>query len=111
MADKLTLSEIAIMSAPWELNHPNDSVVLTIDVADSPTAKLRLSKIYSVETFTLKDDYLLVLQEYIFLQLENTHSLGNRSRSRLLDAPFCTLHYRDMGDFFSLRKSATERLI
>ena len=56
MADKLTLSEIAIMSAPWELNHPDDSVVLTIDVADSPTAKLGLSEIYSVETFTLKDD-------------------------------------------------------
>jgi hypothetical protein len=112
MADKLTLAEIATMSAPRELNHPDDFVILTLDVLDSPLAKLRLSKIYNVETSTLNDDYLLVLQDYITQQLESTPGLDNWSRSRLLDAHFCTLHRRDNGDLLvSLRKPATERLI
>jgi hypothetical protein len=112
MADKLTLAEIATMSAPRELNHPDDFVILTLDVLDSPLAKLRLSKIYNVETSTLNDDYLLVLQDYITQQLESTPGLDNRTRSRLLDAPFCTLHRRDDGDLLvSLRQPATERLI
>jgi hypothetical protein len=111
MADKLTLPEIAIMSALRELNHPDDFVILTIDVADSPSAKLRLTEIYNVETSTLNDDYLLVLQDYITQQLENTHGLGKLSRSRLLDARICTKHCRDNGVLVSLRKPATERLI
>jgi hypothetical protein len=60
------------MSAPQELNHPNDFVILTVDVADSPIAELRLSEIYDVETSTMNDDYLLVVQNYIALQHSNS---------------------------------------
>lgn len=112
MADKLTLLEIATMSAPRELsNHPDDLVILTVDVAGAPKAELRLTEIYDVATSTLNDDYLLVFQSFIALQLESTHGLSELSRSRLLDARFCTLQMRANGDLISLRKPATERLI
>ena len=99
------------MSAHRELNHPDDFVILTVDVANSPLGKLRLAQIYDVETSILNDDYLSVIQDFVTQQLENTHGLDLRSRSRLLDAPFCTLHRRGNGDLLSLRKPATERLI
>jgi hypothetical protein len=99
------------MSAPRELNHTNDFVILTVDVADSPIAELRLSEIYDVETSTMKDDYLLVLQDYIALQLEDTVGLGDRFKFRLLDSCFIPLHCRANGDVVSLRKPAMERLI
>lgn len=111
MADLLTLSEIATMSAPRELNHPDDFVILTVDVADSPIAEVRLSEIYNVETSTMNNDYLLIFQAYIDLQLENTHELSNQSRSRLLVSRFIPLHCRENGDLLSLRKPALERLI
>lgn len=100
------------MSAPGELfNHPNVFVMLTVDVVDSPTAKLLLTEIYNVETLALNDDYLHVFQRLISLQLENTVGLGDWSRSHLLDARFCTLHCRAKGNLISLRKPSMERLI
>ena len=90
---------------------PDDFVILTVDLADSPIAELRLTEIYNVETSTVNDDYLLIFQEYVTLQLENTYGLGNRSKSRMLDARLCTLHRRANGNLFSLRKPAMERLI
>lgn len=93
------------------MNHPDDFVILTVDVANSPLAELRLTEIYNLETSTLNDDYLLVLKDYVTQQLEDTHGLDFRSRCGLLDARFCTLHRRGNGDLLSLRKPATERLI
>jgi hypothetical protein len=99
------------MSAPRELNHPDDFVILTVDVADSPMAELRLSEIYDVQTFTMNDNYLLVLQDYIALQLEAAFGLCDRFKFCLLGSRFIPLHCRANGDIVSLRKPALERLI
>ena len=99
------------MSAPRELNHPDDFVVLTVDVADSPIAELRLSEIYDVETSTINDDYLLVLQNYVALQLKATFGLCDRFKLHLLDSRFIPLFCRANGDIVSFRKPAMERLI
>jgi hypothetical protein len=99
------------MSAPRELNHPDDFVVLTVDVADSPIADLRLSEIYDVETSTINDDYLLVLQNYVALQLKATSGLCDRFKLHLLDSRFIPLFCRANGDIVSFRKPAMERLI
>lgn len=56
---------IATMSAPRELNHLDDFGVVTVDLADSPIAELRPSEIYNVDTSTINDDYLLVLQDCV----------------------------------------------
>ncbi len=103
--------KIGTMSAPRELNHPDDFVILTVDVADSPIAELRLSEIYDVETSTINDNYLLVLQDYVALQLKATFGLCDRFKFRLLDSRFIPLHCRANGDIVSLRKPAMERLI
>jgi hypothetical protein len=99
------------MSAPRELNHPDDFVILTVDVADSPIAELRLSEIYDVKTSTMNDDYLLVFKEYVALQLKATFGLCDRYKLRLLDSHVIPLHCRANGDVVSLRKPAMERLI
>jgi hypothetical protein len=99
------------MSAPRELNHPDDFVVLTVDIADSPMAELRLTEIYDVETSTISDDYLLVLQDYVSLQLKATFGLCDRSKLHLLDSRFIPLYCRENGDIVSFRKPAIERLI
>ncbi|KAI2489199.1 hypothetical protein MHU86_25391 [Fragilaria crotonensis] len=99
------------MSAPRELNHPDDFVILTVDVADSPIAELRLSEIYDVQTSTMNDDYLLILQGYVALQLKATFGLCDRFKFHLLNSPFIPLHCRANGDIVSLRKPAMERLI
>ena len=98
------------MFAPRELNHPDDLVILTVDVADSPIAELRLSEIYNIDTSTIYDDHLLVFKDYITFQLEKTYGLDDNSRLRLLDARFCIFHCRANGDLLSLRKPALERL-
>ena len=99
------------MSAPRELYHPDDFVILTVDVADSPIAELRLSEIYDVETSTMNDDYLLVFQDYVALQLKNTFGLCDQIKLLLMDSRFIPLHCRANGDIVSLRKPAMERLI
>ncbi|KAI2495076.1 hypothetical protein MHU86_19431 [Fragilaria crotonensis] len=99
------------MSAPRELNHPDDFVILTVDVADSPIAELRLSEIYDVETSTINDDYLHVLRDYVALQLQATFGVCDGFKFRLLGSRFITLHCRENGDIVSLRKPALERLI
>jgi hypothetical protein len=99
------------MSAPRELNCLDDIVILTVDVADAPIAELRLSEIYNGETSTLKNDFLVVFQAYIALQLEKTNGLSDQSRSRLLNTRFICMHRRANGEFLSLRKPALERLI
>ncbi|KAI2501343.1 hypothetical protein MHU86_13141 [Fragilaria crotonensis] len=99
------------MSAPWELNNQDDSVILTVDVADSPIAELRLSEIYDVKTSSMNDDYIVVLHNYIALQLKTTVGLCDRSIIHLLGSRFIPLHCRANGDIVSLRKPAMERLI
>lgn len=99
------------MSAPREFNHPDDFVALTVDIADSPMAELQLSDIYNVETSTMNDDYLLVLQDYVALQLKATFGLCDRFKVHLLNSRFIPLHCRANGDIVSLRKPAMERLI
>jgi hypothetical protein len=84
---------------------------LTVDVSDSPIAELRLLEIYNVETSTMNDDYLHVLQDYIALQLKATFGLCNRFKFRLLGSRFIPLHCRANGDRASFRKPAMERLI
>jgi hypothetical protein len=99
------------MSAPRELNHPDDFVILTVDVADTPIAELRLSEIYDVETSTMNDNYLLVLKDYVALQLKSTFELCDQFKLLLLDSHFIALHCRANGDIVSCRKPAMERLI
>ena len=82
-----------------------------MDVADSPIVELRLSEIYDVETSTINDDYLLVLQDYVALQLRAALGLCDLFKFRLLGSRFIQLHCRENGDIVSLRKPALERLI
>jgi hypothetical protein len=99
------------MPAPRELMHSHDSIILTVDVEDSPIAELRLTEIYDAKTSTINDDYLLVFKDYITLQLENTCCLEDQSRLCLMNARFCSVHCRANGDLLSLRKPAMERLV
>lgn len=80
------------MSAPQELSHPDDFVTLMVDVADSPKAELQLSEIYDVETSTMNDDYVIVLQDYVALQLKTTVGLCDLSKIRLLSSRLILLH-------------------
>ena len=69
------------MSAPRESHHPDDSVILTVDIDDCPIVELALTEIYDIDASHLKDDYLATLRNYVTQQLEDTTWLENQSVS------------------------------
>jgi len=99
------------MSAPRESHHPDDFVILTVDIDDCPIVELALTEIYDVDASRLKDDYLATLRNYVTQQLEDTTWLEDQSVSPLFDAGFATYHRKPTGSILSLRKPALSRLI
>ena len=99
------------MLAPGESHHPDDIVILNVDIDDCPIAELPLTEIYDADASRLKDDYLVTLRNYVTQQLEDTTWLEDQSVSPLFDAGFATYHRRPNGDILSLRKPALSRLI
>ena len=99
------------MSAPWELTRPDDLVILTVDIADSPLAELLVSEIYDVKTSTLLDDYHNTLQNYVLQQLKETTWLDDQTISSFCNATFRTFMRKENGDILCLRKPALQRKI
>ena len=99
------------MSVPGESHHPDDIVILHVDIDDCPIAEIPLTEIYDIDVSRLKDDYLATLRNYVTQQLEDTTWLEDQSVSPLFDAGFATYHRRPNGDILSLRKPALSRLI
>jgi hypothetical protein len=77
------------MLAPGESHHPDDIVILNVDIDDCPIAELPLTEIYDADASRLKDDYLVTLRNYVTQQLEDTTWLEDQSVSPFLmqDSP------------------------
>jgi hypothetical protein len=92
--------------APGRFYHPDDHVVMEVDIDDCPVADVPLTEIYDTENSTLIDAYLNVLKTYIPQQLEDTMWLDDQSMTPLFDAGFATFHRKADGTVQSLRKPA-----
>ena len=99
------------MSSPEEYSHPDDIVILTVDIENCPIVEIPLTELYNVTSEHLKDDYLVILRHYVTQQLEDTTWLEDQSVTPLFDAGFATYHRRNNGDILFLRKPALLRLI
>ena len=99
------------MSAPRESTHPDDLVILMVDIDACPFAELLLTEIYDVETSTVRDDYPIVLRNYITQQLEDTTWFDTNATSALSNVIFRTFMRKENGDILSLRKPALQRKI
>ena len=97
--------------APGRLYHPDDHVVMVVDIEDCPVADVPLTEIFNTENSTLLDDYLSVLKTYIVQQIEDTTWLDDQSTTPLFDAGFATYYRKADGAVQFLRKSALQRLI
>ena len=99
------------LTAPGRLYHPDDHVVMEVDIEDCPVADVPLTEIFDTVNSVLIDDYLVVLKTYISQQLEDTIWLDDQSTTPLFDAGFATFHRKTDGTVQSLRKPALQRLI
>ncbi|KAI2489064.1 hypothetical protein MHU86_25530 [Fragilaria crotonensis] len=99
------------LTAPGRLYHPDDHVVMEVDIEDCPVADVPLTEIFDTVNSVLIDDYLVVLRTYISQQLEDTIWLDDQSTTPLFDAGFATFHRKADGTVQSLRKPALQRLI
>ena len=97
--------------APGRLYHPDDHVVMVVDIEDCPVADVPLTEIYDIENSVLIDSYLSVLKTYIVQQLEDTIWLDDQSTTPLFDAGFAIFYQKADGAVQSLRKPALQRLI
>ena len=97
--------------APGRFYHPDDHVVLEVDIEDCPVADVPLTEIFDTLNSVLLNDYLTVLKTYIVQQLEDTIWLDDQSTTPLFDAGFATFHRKTDGTVQSLRKPALQRLI
>ena len=97
--------------APGRFYHPDDHVVLEVDIEDCPVADVPLTEIFDTVNAVLLNDYLTELKTYIVQQLEDTIWLDDRSTTPLFDAGFATFHRKTDGTVQSLRKPALQRLI
>ena len=96
---------------PGRLYHPDDHIVMVVDIEDCPVADVQLTEIYDTENATLIDDYLAVLKRYIVQQIEDTIWLDDQSTTPLIDAGFAIFHRKTDGAVQSLRRPALQRLI
>ena len=99
------------LTAPGRLYHPDDHVVMEVDIEDCPVADVPLTEIFDTVNSVLIDDYLVVLKTYISQQLEDTIWLDDQSTTPLFDAGFATFHRKPDGTVQSLRKPALQCLI
>jgi hypothetical protein len=91
--------------------HPDDFIVVTVDVDACPLAEFPLYEIYDGATNKLKDNYMDTFREYLTQQLEDTSWLDDQSTSPFFAAGFSTFLRKENGDVVSLRKPALERYI
>jgi hypothetical protein len=82
-----------------------------VDINACPFAELLLTEIYDVKTSTLRDDYPIILRNYITQQLEDTTWLDAQAMSTLSNAIFGTFMRNENGDVLTLRKPALQRKI
>ena len=99
------------MTDAEEIRHPNDSIVITIDIDDCPLVEAPLEEIFCFTTRVLNDNYHDVIRDYVTQQLEDTPWLTDAATTTLFDAGFGMYHTRDRGVVISLRKPALQRLI
>ncbi|KAI2507337.1 hypothetical protein MHU86_7057 [Fragilaria crotonensis] len=99
------------LTAPRRMYHPDDHVVMEVDIEDCLVADVPLTEIFDTANLVLIDDYLPVLKTYIVQQLEDTIWLDDRSTTPLCDAVFAIFHRKTDGTVQSLRKPALQRLI
>ena len=97
--------------APGRLHHPDDHIVMVVDIEDCPVADVPLTEIYDTGNTTLIDHYLSVLKRYVFQQIEDTIWLDDQSTTLLFDAGFALFHRNADGAVQSLRRPALQRLI
>lgn len=99
------------LMAPGRFYHPDDHVIMEVDIEDCPVADVPLTEIFDTANSLLIDDYISVLKTYIVQQLEDTIWLDDQSTTPLFDAGFATFHRKTDGTVQSLRKPALQRLI
>jgi hypothetical protein len=99
------------MSNAEGFRHPDDVVVITIDIEDCPMAEIPLDEFLDADSTTLRNSYHDVIREYVSQQLEDTTWLSDTAATVLIDAGFGMYHARDQGVILSLRKPALQRLI
>jgi hypothetical protein len=99
------------LTAPGRSYHPDDHVVIEVDIEDCPVADVPLTEIFDTVNLVLVNAYLDVLKMYIAQQLEDTIWLDDQSNTPLFDAGFATFHRKADGTVQSLRKPALQRLI
>ena len=97
--------------APGRLYHPDDHIVMVVDIEDCPVADVPLTEIYDTGNATLIDEYLSVLKRYVVQQIEDTIWLDDQSTTPLFDAGFAIFHRKADGAVQSLRRPALQRLI
>ncbi len=99
------------LMAPGRFYHPDDHVIMEVDIEDCPVADVPLTEIFDTANSLLINDYISVLKTYIVQQLEDTIWLDDQSTTPLFDAGFATFHRKTDGTVQSLRKPALQRLI
>jgi hypothetical protein len=99
------------MSDAWEIQYPNDRVLITVDIEDCPLVEFPLCELFDLATSTLVDDYLEALQTSVTQVIEDTTCLDKKCKSRLLSTNFGVFHRVDDGAIFSMRKPALQRRI
>ena len=97
------------MSDAGEVQQPNDYVVITVDIDDSPLAEFPLRELFDIATSTVVEDYFHVLQDYVTQVLEDTTWLDTQCKLRLLRTEFGVFYRRADGGIFSMRKPALQR--
>jgi hypothetical protein len=97
--------------APGTFYHPDDHVVIVVDIEDCPVADVPLTEIYDTVNSVLIDDYHSVLKTYIVQLIEDTVWLDDQSTTPIFDAGFATFYRKADGAVQSLRKPALQRLI
>ena len=65
------------MSNAEGLRHPDDVVVITIDIEDCPMAEILLDELLDADSTTLRNSYHDVIREYVSQQLEDTTWLSD----------------------------------
>ena len=108
----LSLTEIITMLAPRESFYPFDaSIVITLDIEDSPVAEFPLTELFDIASSTIVENYLEVLQEYVTQIIEDTTWLDMQSKLCLVRARFCVYQRKSDDTLYTMRKPSLQRLI
>ena len=99
------------MSAFRECYHPDNYVVLTVDIEDCPIVEFPLSTLFDVATSTVVDNYLQLLHDYVEEIVEDTPSLDKLSKLHLLCTQLGVFYRTDDGTIVSMRQPALQRRI